>query len=54
MSVQTADEHGAGRAGRPAAGGAGTGTAFGLQLGQVNHAMPLYAPCPVAIVPERE
>ncbi|MFE3250724.1 universal stress protein [Streptomyces sp. NPDC059209] len=28
--------------------------AFGLQLGQVNHAMLHYAPCPVAIVPERE
>ncbi|MEU0526971.1 universal stress protein [Streptomyces niveus] len=28
--------------------------AFGLQLGGVNHAMLHYAPCPVAIVPERE
>ncbi|WP_329032803.1 universal stress protein [Streptomyces sp. NBC_01725] len=28
--------------------------AFGLQLGQVDHAMLHYAPCPVAIVPERE
>ncbi|MFE3209212.1 universal stress protein [Streptomyces niveus] len=28
--------------------------AIGLQLGGVNHAMLHYAPCPVAIVPERE
>ncbi|MFD5893707.1 universal stress protein [Streptomyces sp. NPDC060366] len=28
--------------------------AVGLQLGQVNHAMLHYAPCPVAIVPDRE